>query len=65
MMAMAVIEFHDDRDDVGAFNAELHDEWVVAMIEDEDDGELYRHCIPRDDIKQVVGHKSGDDIDLK
>lgn len=61
---MAVIEFVDETEAATAAHAEIYDEWVVATIKGEN-GNVNRHCIPRERIEQIVGHKSGDDVSIK
>lgn len=61
---MTVVEFTDDTDDETATHVEVHGEWIVARIK-ESDGNVNRHCIPRDRIKQLVGVSSGDDLTIE
>jgi hypothetical protein len=61
---MTVVEFTDDTDNKDATHVEVHDEWIVARIEGSN-GNINRHCIPRERIKQVVGHRSGDDLTIE
>lgn len=61
---MAVIQFTDDRDDESAFHVEIHDEWILAEIENQSGEELERHTIPREQVERVIGHQSGDDLEF-
>jgi len=60
---MAAIEYTDDRDSDTARKATVYDQWVVAMVETDND-ELKRLCIPREQIREIDGVSSGDDIDI-
>jgi hypothetical protein len=62
---MAIIVFDDDdTEDKSAMNATVYDEWVMAMIEEED-GEQAQYCIPRDNVRYIIGHASGDDLTME
>lgn len=61
---MTVVEFTDDTESKTATHVEVHDEWIVARIEGSD-GNMNRHCIPRERIKQLVGVSSGDDLTIE
>lgn len=60
---MAVIEYTGEREDETARNVEVYDDWIVAIISDGETTD--RHCIARSEVERVVGHMSGDDLDIE
>lgn len=61
---MVTIEFKDEMSPTVAEHVEVHDEWIIADVET-DAGEIERHCVPSDRVKQVVGAKGDGDITLE
>ncbi|MEF8800828.1 MAG: hypothetical protein V5A38_00480 [Halolamina sp.] len=58
---MATIEFKDEMSPTTAEDVEIHGDWVIADVENDED-EIERHWIPGDRIKRIVGVKGDESI---
>lgn len=58
---MTTIEFKDEMSPMTAERVEIHGDWVIADVET-DEGDIERHWIPGDRIKQIIGATDEDAV---